>query len=86
MLEGPSDIADVEHKFIKIHAVALKVKYKTFVNIGNDCIFMSQKLPDFFLIQDPQKRSEVIEEYKKDNNLSDDQFSRRIEDQVQGPG
>lgn len=56
MLEDPSDIADSGHKFIKVHEMAVKVKFTTFVNIGDDCIFMSQRQPDFFLIKDEIKR------------------------------
>lgn len=44
-------------------AFQTKCKYKSYVNIGNDWIYMEQKVPDFFLIRDPELRQATIEEF-----------------------
>ena len=85
MLEGPTDIADVEHKFIKIHSLPQKVKFKSFVNIDDNRVFMSHKFPDFFLVKSPKKQ-DVLDQYMEENKINKETFNQKIEEQVQGMG
>ena len=48
----------------KTYANQPKNRYKCFVNIGNDWVFMSQTIPDFFLIQNPELRINAIDDFK----------------------
>lgn len=61
--EDETEKPESECRQVKVYSIALKAKYKTFVNVGDDCIFMRQRIPDFFLIDDQIKRDQVIDEF-----------------------
>jgi hypothetical protein len=67
-------------------SVQTKIKYKTFVNIGNDCIFMKQRVPDFFMIPDKQMREATKNEYISDHGGNEEWLKDLFRDQIQKEG
>lgn len=82
-LDEKEEPLPVIHKTLVIQT---KIKYKCFVNIGNDWIFMQSKFPEFFLIKDLDKRKNAIIDYKNEQKLEDDDFDAMCSNQYQIEG
>ena len=62
------------------------MRHKTFVNVGDDQIYMKQQVPNLFLIPDLGRREAVVQEYLKDHSMTRDELRFQLEEQIQKHG